>query len=152
MASTVTLAWADRHRRRIVLSDDAGASFLLDLERAVLLKDGDGLSLAGGGVIVVHAAAEPVIETHAQSPAETARLAWHLGNRHTPVQILEDGGLRLLEDPVLAAMLEGLGATVTHTRAPFTPEAGAYAGIAAREPAHHHHDHAHPHSHADEPR
>jgi len=141
---TVTLAWADRHRRRIVLADDAGEPFLLDLERAALLAEGDGLVLDGGGVIVVRAAEEDVLEARAGTAAQAARLAWHLGNRHTPVQVLADGGLRLLDDPVLAEMLRGLGAEVTLARAPFAPEAGAYARPAEQQGHAHQHHHARP--------
>jgi urease accessory protein len=125
--ATVTLAFADRFRRRLCLRDDSGEAFLLDLDRPALLADGDGLGLQDGRVILVRAAAEAVIETRGATPVETARLAWHLGNRHTPVQILPEGALRLLDDPVLAAMLVGLGAALVRCRAPFTPEAGAYA-------------------------
>jgi urease accessory protein len=127
-AASVTLAFDDRHRRRIVLEADDGAPVLLDLERAVMLADGDGLALDGGGWIAVRAAAEPVIEARGRDPAATARLAWHLGNRHTPVQVLADGTLRLRDDHVLAAMLERLGAEVSRSLAAFTPETGAYAG------------------------
>lgn len=141
-AGTVTLAWADRHRRRIVLADDAGEPFLLDIARATLLAEGDGLVLDGGGIIAVCAAEEGVIEARAGTAAEVARLAWHLGNRHTPVQVLADGGLRLLDDPVLAEMLRGLGAEVTLARAPFAPEAGAYARPAEQQ------GHVHPDHHA----
>jgi urease accessory protein len=124
----VTLGYDDRHRRRIVLTADDGAPVLLDLDRAAVLAEGCGLALDGGGWIAVHAAAEPVIEARGRDPAATARLAWHLGNRHAPVQVLPDGTLRLRDDPVLAAMLEGLGAEVCRRLAPFTPEPGAYAG------------------------
>jgi urease accessory protein len=135
--ATATLTFDQRYRRRIRISDDAGEPFLLDLDRAAALADGDGLGLAGGGVIRVRAAEEDVIEARGVITADAARLAWHLGNRHTPVQVLADGALRLRDDPVLAAMLRGLGARVIRRRAPFTPEPGAYAGI-ARE-AHHPH-------------
>jgi urease accessory protein len=114
------------------MCDDLGAPFLLHLARAVSLCDGDGLALEGGGVIAVRAAVEDVLEVRPETAAAAARLAWHLGNRHAPVQVLPDGRLRLLEDPVLAAMLRGLGAAVGTARAPFAPEAGAYA-----EAAHH---------------
>lgn len=128
--ATVTLPWADRYRRRLRMADDAGTPFLLDLEHAVALADGDGLALDEGGVIAVCAAEEDVLEVRPASAAEAARLAWHLGNRHTLVQVLADGRLRLLADPVLAGMLRGLGADVASRRAPFAPETGAYAALA----------------------
>ncbi len=127
-ATSVTLAFDDRHRRRIVLDAADGRPVLLDLARAQVLADGDGLALEGGGWIAVHAAPEPVIEVRGCDPATVARLAWHLGNRHTPVQVLADGSLRLRDDHVLAAMLEGLGAAIRRRLAPFSPEAGAYIG------------------------
>jgi len=133
----VTLAFDQRHRRRIRMTDDAGAPFLLDLARAVVLANGDGLALDGDGFIRVRAAAEPVADVRAATAAETARLAWHIGNRHTPVQVLADGTLRIRDDHVLAAMLEGLGAFVTRRLAPFAPESGAYAGDGQG------HDHGH---------
>jgi urease accessory protein len=112
--------------------DDEGEPFLLDLDQAVTLADGDGLGLEGGGIIRVRTADEAVIEARGATTAQVARLAWHLGNRHTPVQVLADGTLRLRDDPVLAAMLQGLGARILSRRAPFMPEPGAYAGA---EPA-----------------
>ena len=124
----VTLAFDQRHRRRIRMTDDAGEPFLLDLAKAVVLADGDGLALDGDGFIRVRAAAEPVADVRAETAAETARLAWHIGNRHTTMQVLADGTLRIHDDHVLVAMLEGLGAFVTRRLAPFTPEPGAYAG------------------------
>lgn len=125
--STVTLPFADRHRRRIRLTDDAGAPFLLELDRATILNDGDGLRLDGGGVIRVVAAPEPVLDISYSSPTDAARIAWHLGNRHTPIQVLSDGTIRLSDDHVLADMLTGLGAKTVRHSAPFSPEPGAYA-------------------------
>jgi len=133
---TVTLAFDDRHRRRIRLADDSGAPFLLDLPAATLLADGDGLELDDGGYLRVRAADEPVIDIGGDSAAHVARLAWHIGNRHVPLQVLPDGRLRIRDDHVLAAMLEGLGATISRKRAPFAPEPGAYA-------VGHGHDHSH---------
>lgn len=126
-ATSVTLAFDDRHRRRIVLTAADGAPVLLDLARAQVLADGDGLALEDGGWVAVRAAPEPVLDVRGKDAVATARLAWHLGNRHTPVQVLADGALRLREDHVLAAMLEHLGGQLHRCHAPFAPEAGAYA-------------------------
>jgi urease accessory protein len=136
-AATVTLGFDDRHRRRIRLTDDAGEAFLLDLPEAVALGDGDGLALEGGGFLCVRAAEEAVIDARGATAAHTARLAWHVGNRHTPLQVLPDGTLRLRDDHVLADMLARLGAILERKRAPFSPEPGAYASEHAHSPAEH---------------
>ena len=97
----------------------------------------------GGGVIAVVAADEAVADIHTHSVAETASIAWHIGNRHIPVQVLKDGSLRIRDDHVLVEMIEGLGAHVHRGMAPFSPEGGAYSEE-AKSPAHHHgHDHDH---------
>jgi len=146
----VTLAFDDRHRRRIRLETDEGASVLLDLPRAVALSDGDGLELEGGrGWIRVAAAPEPVMEVKAASPHHLLRLAWHIGNRHLPAQISETGIL-LRPDHVIADMLRGLGATVSETERPFQPEGGAYGHGHSHDHGHSHeqeHGHGHSHSH-----
>jgi urease accessory protein len=123
---TVTLAFLDRHRRRIRLVADSGTPFLLDLARAQHLTEGDGLEFDNGSYVRVQSAAEPVIEIAADSPGELLRIAWHLGNRHLPLQALE-GRLRIRADHVIAAMVEGLGGRITRLAAPFDPEIGAYA-------------------------
>ena len=126
---SVTLTYLDRHRRRIRLVADSGAPFLLDLARAHHLAEGDGLELDDGGYVRVRAAPEPVIEIAAAGPAELLRIAWHLGNRHLPVQV--DGDvLRIRADHVIAHMVQGLGGRVSWRDAPFDPEIGAYAGAA----------------------
>ncbi|HTV89373.1 MAG TPA: urease accessory protein UreE [Stellaceae bacterium] len=131
---TVSLPFLDRHRRRIRLVADSGAPFLLDLARAHHLTDGDGLEFDNGSYIRVRAAPEPVIEVAADGPDDLLRIAWHIGNRHLPLQIAA-GLLRLRADHVIAAMVEGLGGRVAWREAPFDPEIGAYAGAA--------HDHSH---------
>lgn len=138
--ATVTLAFDDRFRRRIRLADDGGTPFLLDLTEAALLGDGDGLELESGGYVRVRSADEDVLDVCGRDPAHMARLAWHLGNRHTPVQVLADGGLRVRYDHVLAGMLQGLGAAVTRRCAPFAPETGAYAGGHGHRHRGHSHD------------
>ena len=125
---TVTLPFLDRHRRRIRLVADSGAPFLLDLVRAERFGDGDGLELDDGGYIRVGAAAEPVIDIAADSPEQLIRIAWHLGNRHLPLQVVA-GRLRIRADHVIAAMVAGLGGRVEPRTAPFDPEIGAYAAV-----------------------
>ena len=146
--ATVTLDFDDRYRRRIRLSDDSGEAFLLDLADATRLDDGDGLRVEGGGIIAVRAADEPVADACGDTPAQTARIAWHLGNRHTPIQVLPDGRVRIRYDHVLVGMLRGIGATVTELDGPFTPEPGAYESLGGH--GHHHDDdeHSHDHSHS----
>lgn len=123
----MTLAFVDRHRRRLRLVATSGNPFLLDLPRAQHLADGDGLELDDGGYVRVCAAPERVLEIEADGPSDLLRLAWHLGNRHLPVQALE-GRLRIRDDHVIADMVEKLGGRVTRLSAPFDPETGAYAG------------------------
>jgi urease accessory protein len=132
---TVTLTYDDRHRRRVRLTTDGGTDVLLDLPRAAILGDGDGLHLDGSGWIGVHAAVEDVIEVTADAPDDLARFAWHIGNRHCPAQV-QGGRILIRADHVMAEMLRGLGAVLQPRRAPFTPESGAYAG-----------GHGHSHSH-----
>jgi urease accessory protein len=126
-AGTVTLPFDDRHRRRIRLMDDAGEPFLLDLAEAEHLHDGDGLRLDNGGIILVQSALEDVLDIECQDPAHTARIAWHIGNRHIPLQVLSNSHLRIRADHVLAEMLRGLGTKVVKLERPFSPEPGAYA-------------------------
>ncbi|WP_170849733.1 urease accessory protein UreE [Tardiphaga sp. OK245] len=147
---TVVLDFDDRHRRRMAMTGTRGLEFLLDLENAVALRGGDALVLEDGRLIEVVAAPEPLIEIRGTDPGHLVRLAWHLGNRHLPTQIMAKG-LRIRSDHVIEEMVKGLGAKVIEIEAPFDPEGGAYA--AAHEPAGHgHHDHAHHdhgHSHDD---
>jgi urease accessory protein len=143
---TVTAGFDDRHRRRKRYAGEKGTSFLLDLPEAVVLRDGDGLLLEGGGVILVRAAAEPLIEIRAQDAGHLMRLAWHLGNRHLPAEI-GAGRILIREDHVILRMLQGLGATLRKVDAPFNPEGGAY-GEHNRHEGHHHHGHdGHDHHH-----
>ena len=139
------LTFDERYRRRVMLRDTKG-EFLLDLEKPVALKDGDGLLLEDGEVILIRAADEPVADITAPNHADIARIAWHIGNRHTPLQVLDNGALRFRDDGVLSAMVRGLGGRVTFILAPFSPEAGAYAARAGGQDHGHHHDgHGHDH-------
>ena len=120
----VVLDAGDRTRRRIVLTGEKGTEFLLDFARPVSFRDGDGLLLDDGSIILVAGAPEPLVEVSAHTPLETVRLAWHLGNRHTDVQIAGDK-IRIRRDHVLEDMLRGLGAHLTPLDAPFDPEPAA---------------------------
>ena len=130
----------ERQRRRAVLTADNGTRFLLDLPHVTILRDGDGLVIDTGAIVRVAARPEPLVEIAATDAHHLARLAWHLGNRHTDVQIVGDR-LRIRRDHVLAEMLVGLGAAVAEIEAPFDPEQGAYGG--------HGHHHSHVHGHGD---
>jgi urease accessory protein len=131
----VVLDADERHRRRITLTGERGTTFLLDLPHATALRDGDGLVLEDGSIVRVAGKPEALVEIMATSPQELARLAWHIGNRHTDVQIVGDK-LRIRRDHVLEEMLHGLGARLTPIEAPFDPEHGAYG-----HGHQHHHDH-----------
>jgi len=133
---SVLLDFDIRHRRRIALRTEAGAGLLLDLPHAARLRDGDGLALEADGVVRVRARPEPLLEVHAHDMDTLVRIAWHLGNRHVPVQLLA-GRLRIRDDHVIADMVRQLGSHARRIEAPFDPEAGAYAG------GHHHGDHDH---------
>lgn len=127
-----------RFRRRFVLRTERGEDVLLDLPQAVRLRDGAGLCLEDGSVVRVLAQAEALLEIGAADHAHLMRIAWHLGNRHLPVQFVGDK-IRIRADHVIADMVAGLGGQVRAMQAPFDPEAGAYAASASE----HHHQHNH---------
>jgi urease accessory protein len=145
-ARTITLKREERYRRRIVMTADCGFQFLLDLPDATYLPNGSGLELETGDIIGVCAAEEPLMEIRAASPGLLMRLAWHIGNRHTPAEITTDA-LYIQPDHVLADMVRGLGGTVHDVSRPFEPEGGAYGGHGALQTGHHHRadDHGHHH-------
>lgn len=145
-ADTVVLDFDDRHRRRMAMVGTRGLHFLLDLETAVALRGGDALVLEDGRLVEVVAAPEPLIEIRGTDPSHLVRVAWHLGNRHLPTQIVGKG-LRIRRDHVIEDMVKGLGARVIAIEAPFDPEGGAYAAPHAPEAHDHdHHDHGHHHA------
>jgi len=145
----VVLDFDARHRRRIVMHGEAGLDFLLDLPAAVALADGDALALEDGGVVAVKAAPERLIEVRAGDGLPLVRIAWHLGNRHLPTEILEDA-LRIREDHVILDMLEKMGARSERIEAPFNPEGGAYGhGRTQGHEEEHGHGHHHDHHHHD---
>ena len=120
-----------RLRTRLVDGEEAW----LMLPRGEILRGGDLLLAADGRVVAVVAETEDVLHAAGMNATELARAAYHLGNRHVPVQV-GDGFLRIAADHVLAEMLRGLGATLTPMRAAFEPEAGAYGNHGG---GHHHH-------------
>jgi urease accessory protein len=124
-ADRIALTYDDRHRRRMRYTTARGASFLLDLPRAAVLRAGDALRLTDGRLILIDAAPEALLEVTAPDTRILTRLAWHIGNRHLPAR-LEADRILIREDTVIAAMLRGLGAAVHSLYAPFTPEPGAY--------------------------
>ncbi len=157
LVGQVTLTFSDRFRRRIRLSMDSGEGFMLDLPKVTQLRDGGFLNLMAGPEraqkpgqvgeqVGVRAAVEDVLDVHSIDPSELVRWAWHLGNRHLPVEFLGQEGLRIAWDPVIADMLRGLGAEPRRGQAPFGPEGGAYGGGPTYS---HDHGHGHGHGHDD---
>jgi urease accessory protein len=124
-ADCVTLDSSERYRRRIALTGEDGLTFLLDLAQATFLRDGDGLVLDDGRIVRVAGRREPLVEVTARSAGDLARLAWHVGNRHVEVQIV-NGRLRMRRDQVIENMLASLGAKLMPISAVFEPEPGAY--------------------------
>lgn len=121
-----------RQKSRLLTCLSTGEEVGLMLDRGTVLRGGDRLRAEDGRVVRVVAADEALMEAVCNDATALARCAFHLGNRHTPVEV-RPGALRFAADEVLAGMLRGLGATVTAVTAPFEPEAGAYAA------GHHHH-------------
>lgn len=124
-ADTITLDEGLRHRRRMAMVSDGGIAFLLDLPETTLLRDGDGILLDNGQVILVRAKPELLYEVRGRDTAHLVALAWQIGNRHLAAQIFADR-LTIRRDPVICDMLLGLGARVEEVEAPFDPEGGAY--------------------------
>lgn len=122
----LALPFEQRQKSRLRTTVAGGEEIGLFLERGTVLRGGEFLQADDGRVVRVVAADENLFEVVCPDPDTRARAAYHLGNRHTPVQV-GAGWLRIAADEVLAEMLRGLGATVTAVRAPFEPEAGAYA-------------------------
>lgn len=117
----IVLSYDERFLRRKRLSCASGASVMVDLPETVSLNDGDALLTDDGRKLAIVAATEPVVVVRGDLP----RLAWHIGNRHTPCEVTPTH-LVIRRDHVLETMLRGLGADLTLTLAPFRPEGGAY--------------------------
>lgn len=140
----LTLPFDARKRSRQRVRFDEGGEAALVLARGRVLRDGDLLALEGQGLVLVKAAAETVSTVFAETSLHLARVAYHLGNRHVPLQIT-DAWLRYQHDHVLDAMVIGLGALVRTEQAPFEPEGGAHGG--GHGHSHDHDDHPHHHEH-----
>jgi urease accessory protein len=130
----VTLDSIERYCRRVVLTGEHGLAFLLDLPHATVLREGDGLVLDDGAIVQVAGKPEPLVEITATTGNNLARLSWHIGNRHTDIQII-NGRMRIRRDRVLENMLSALGARLAPIEAVFDPEPGISA-----QTQHHHHD------------
>jgi urease accessory protein len=122
---TLCLPFELRQKTRLRTVLGNGEEVGLFLPRGAGLRDGDRLEADDGRIIVVVAAVEALAEVRCAEPQLLARIAYHLGNRHAPVEV-GPGWLRFAADDVLAAMVRGLGADVHPVAAPFEPERGAY--------------------------
>jgi urease accessory protein len=129
------LAFEQRERSRLRARLASGEEIGIDLPPGTLMRHADRLRLADGRIVAVEAAPERLMEVRAADAVGLARIAYHVGNRHVPVQ-LGDGWLRLLPDHVLRAMVERLGGRVTEVDEGFQPESGAYG----HSHVHHQHD------------
>ncbi|WP_133650854.1 urease accessory protein UreE [Paraburkholderia flava] len=168
-APTLTLAYGDRCRSRLAATLDNGDEAAVLLPRGTILSDGDVLVAQDGGLVRVIAAPEAVLLVTSPDRLTLTRAAYHLGNRHTPVEVGVES-LKLEADAVLEDMLKRLGAHVEHATLPFQPESGAYGGghkhghdesfaedyaLAQQVYGEHHghshdaHDHSHQHPHAE---
>lgn len=147
VADTITLDREDRHRRRAVLTASGGLAFLLDEAHAVHLHHGDGLVLEDGRIVEVFAEPEELVEIEAENAAHLVKIAWHLGNRHLPTQLMGET-LRIRRDHVIEDMVQKLGGKLTALSAPFDPEGGAYGHGQTHG---HEHGHSHEHGHHHRP-
>lgn len=143
IADTVILDYAQRSAEKVSVTGAKGTVIDIDLHMPVRLRTDDLLLLDDGTLVEVVAAPEPLIEARASDLAGLSRLAWHLGDRHIPVQVLTNR-VRARRDAAVETLLTSLGAKVTMIDAPFEPEGGAYALSQAHDHGHHghaHHDH-----------
>ncbi|NVK35684.1 MAG: urease accessory protein UreE [Rhodobacteraceae bacterium] len=145
-ADTIELDREDRHRRRAVMTGAKGTSFMLDEPTAVQLRHGDGLKLEDGRIVEILAAPEELVEIGVDDMGHLVKIAWHLGNRHLPTQLMGET-VRIRKDHVIEDMVQRLGGTLTSIMAPFDPEGGAY-GHGQTHGHDHGHSHAHGHGHS----
>ena len=152
-AASVELDWDVRQKSRFDAVDSQGRTLGVFLPRGTVVRGGDVLVAEDGSLIRVIAAPQAVLRitpcaVHG-SPFDLTRAAYHLGNRHVPIELTPEH-LQIEPDHVLADMLRAMHLTVVELQAPFEPEGGAYA---AHGHGHHqaHHDHGHGHDHAHHP-
>ena len=149
-ATTVQLGWDTRQKSRFDTTDSAGRALAVFLPRGTTVRGGDVLVVEDGSLVQVQAAPQPVLVvrhcTEHGTPSDLLRAAYHLGNRHVPVE-LKPEHLKIEPDHVLAALLRGMHLIVSEENVGFEPEGGAYEGGGH---AHGHHEHGHEHEHAHE--
>jgi urease accessory protein len=152
-AATVELDWDVRQKSRFEATDSQGRALGVFLPRGSTVRGGDVLVAEDGSLIVVRAAAQPVLEVRAcaehGSPLDLLRAAYHLGSRHVALEVQPDH-LKLEPDHVLAELLRQHHLIVTETQGPFEPEGGAYAATGAHGGHGHDHGHEHGHGHGNE--
>lgn len=158
-AATVELNWDVRQKSRFDATDSAGRALGVFLPRGTLVRGGDVLVAEDGSLIRVLAAPQEVLRitacTEHGSAFDLTRAAYHLGNRHVPIELQPDH-LKIEPDHVLADMLRAMHMTVVIVQESFEPEGGAYSSQDHAHAAHAHdghshgaHDHGHDHSHGD---
>ena len=146
VVDTLILPYAQRQVHKGFLFGVKGTCVELDLDVFARLRTDDALVLDDGGLVEIVAEPEPLIEVRAGEAGTLARLAWHLGDRHVPVQVLERR-LRVRREPAIEELLVALGAKPVRIEAPFEPEGGADEAAPAAADQHHHHHHP-PHDHS----
>jgi urease accessory protein len=150
VVDTVTLDHAAREVDRADLTAEGGLSFTLALPKAAALEDGDAVRLSDGRLVAIRAAAEPLLEVRAGSPARLMRLAWQLGGSHVPAEIGADV-LYVPDSPAVAELVRGQGCAATPVTRAFKPERAAHDHSQCGHDHHaaHDHDHDHAHGHKD---
>ncbi len=147
VVDAVILDYAQRSAQKTTVTGVKGGAIEIDLRQPTRLRTDDLLVLDDGGLVEVVAAPEPLIEARTSDLAGLSRLAWHLGDRHVPVQVLPNR-IRVQRTGAVEALLASLGAKVSMIDAPFEPEGGAYAQHDDASCDHHHaHDYHHGHGH-----
>ena len=151
-ATSITLDWDVRQKSRFESTDSAGRQVGVFLQRGQVVRGGDVLVGEDGSLLKVQAAPQPVLRiTHCSqhgTPFDLTRAAYHLGNRHVPIELQTDH-LKIEPDHVLADMLRAMHLIVHEVQDSFEPENGAYGEHGGGHHHHHHHgdDHAHHHGH-----